>query len=124
MISHPRYDAIHEKNRFHKRAAHTYAQSSPKAQVYRTGVPHLPLNMYPFLNFLYTFEFRNYKGRHRFYVSKLNCCKRTMNVRLQTDKYSLPLGVYVSQVGNLCYRTYSLCFIMHDLVMKTLFINN
>jgi len=48
-----------------------------------------------------------------------------MNVRLQTDKYSLPLGpVHVSQVGNLCYRTYSLCFIMYDLGMKTLFINN
>jgi len=31
---------------------HASAQSCPKAQVYRTGVPNLSLTMYPLLNFL------------------------------------------------------------------------
>jgi len=91
MISHPRYDAIHEKKDFTREQPMHTPKVPPKAQVYRTGVPNLSLIMYPLLNFLYNFEFRNYKGRHRFYVSKLNCCKCTMNVPLQTDKYSLPL---------------------------------
>jgi len=52
MINYPLYDAIHEKNRLHKRATHASAQSSPKFPVYRTGVPNLSLNMYPLLNFL------------------------------------------------------------------------
>ena len=50
--SYPLYDAIHEKIRLHKRATHASAQSSPKAQVYRIGVPNLSLTMYPLLNFL------------------------------------------------------------------------
>jgi len=48
MINYPRYDAVHEKSRLQKRATHASAQSSPKAQVYGTGVPSLSLTMYPF----------------------------------------------------------------------------
>jgi len=36
MINYPLYDAIHEKNRLHKRTTHASTQSSPKAQVYNT----------------------------------------------------------------------------------------
>ena len=39
------------KNRLHKRTSHASGQSSPKAQVYRTGVANLSLTMYPLLNF-------------------------------------------------------------------------
>jgi len=105
-----------KKKRFHKRAAHAYTQSSPKAQVYRTGVPNLSLNMYPLLNFLYNFQFRNYKGRHPFYGSELNCCKCTMDVPLQTDKYSLPLGPRGTCIPGWEYLLQNL-LIMHDLGM-------
>ena len=88
----------------------------PKAQVYRTGVPNLSLNMYPLLNFLYNFQFRNYKGRHPFYGSELNCCKCTMDVPLQTDKYSLPLGPRGTCIPGWEYLLQNL-LIMHDLGM-------
>jgi len=50
------------KNRLHKRGTHANAQSSPKAQVYRTGVPNVSLNMYTlYITFFFEFlEFRNY----------------------------------------------------------------
>jgi len=44
--------SMRKKNRFHTRATHAQAQSSPKAQVDRTVVSNLSLNMYPLLNFL------------------------------------------------------------------------
>jgi len=95
MINYPLYDAIHDKNRLHKRATHASTQSSPKAQFYRKGVPDLSLTMYPLLNFFIEFlECRNYKGRLCFYVSKLICCKRTINVLLQTAKYT-PRGTCI-----------------------------
>jgi len=53
MINYPLYDAIHEKSRLHKRATHASAQSTPKAQVYRTGVTNLSLTMYPFTISIY-----------------------------------------------------------------------
>ena len=40
------------KNRLRKRAIHASAQSSPKAQIYRTGIPNLSLTMYPLLDFI------------------------------------------------------------------------
>ena len=43
----PLSDSTHEKRRLHKRATHAFAPSSPKAQVYRTRVPHLSLEMHP-----------------------------------------------------------------------------
>ena len=47
-INYPLYDGIHGKRRLHMRATHASAQSSPKVQVYTTGVNNLSLTMYPF----------------------------------------------------------------------------
>jgi len=52
MISHPRYDAIHEKKNFTREQPMHPPKVPQKAQVYRTGVPNLSLIMYPLLNFL------------------------------------------------------------------------
>jgi len=71
MIHYPIYNAIHETGRLHKRATHSFALSFPKAQVYRTGVANLSLTMQPLLKFYRHFRIWNYKGRLRFYVSKL-----------------------------------------------------
>jgi len=51
--------------------------------------------MYPLLKIEFL-KFRNYryKGRHRFYVSKLICCKCTINIPFQVGKYN-PRGTCI-----------------------------
>jgi len=58
-----------------------------------------------------------------FHVLKLICCKCTINIPLQVGKYNPRVTCSLPQIGNICYRTHSLCFIMHDLGMQSLFIN-